>query len=378
LDVVVLRQALLPSLSSERIQMSTTAYPRRQAVANASNDLAATFPTSLEEELNAILRAAGLQGRQARAVAARLGWSGRGVTTLASAGEEEGYTRERVRQLEGRLRRHADATPLPLPLTATALRLVENAAPIARRDVPGKLALAGLSAGQFDLSGVLSAAALGGLEVRVCERDGVVLREGETELADDVGLVATALVARNGAGSVEVLAEHFSDDPDTARLVLEAQSDVVWLDDGREWFLVRGARSPLTNLLRKMLSVAGSLSLADVDDGLQRAFRPVRLPRNVLQRLCETTSWLVVDETLTVTSKVALDETRFLSRLEQAVVRILRANGPELAFSDALRLGEQEGLNPNSVGLYLLRSPVVAKVARGRYVLRGSGAARRC
>ena len=109
----------------------------------------------------------------------------------------------------------------------------------------------------------------------MCERDGVVLREGETELADDVDAVATGLVARNGAGSVEVLAEHFSDDPDAARLVLEAQNDVVWLDDRREWFLVRGARSPLTNMLRKMLSVAGSLSLADVDDGLRRAFRPV-------------------------------------------------------------------------------------------------------
>jgi hypothetical protein len=358
--------------------MSTTAYPRRLAAADASNDLSTTFPTSLEEELGSILRAAGLQGRQARAVATRLGWSGRGVTTLASAGEEEGYTRERVRQLEGRLRRHADASPLPLPLTATALRLVENAAPIARRDVPGKLALAGLSAGPFDLSGVLSAAELGGLEVRVCERDGVVLREGDTGLANDVDAVATGLVARNGAGSIEGLAEHFSDDPDAARLVLEAQNDVVWLDDRREWFLVRGARSPLTNMLRKMLSVAGSLSLADVDDGLQRAFRPVCLPRDVLLRVCETTSWLVVDETHMVTSKVALDETRFLSKLEQAVVRIIRANGPELTFSAALRLGEREGLNPNSVGLYLLRSPVFEKVARGRYVVRGSAAERQC
>ena len=199
---------------------------------DASNDLAATFPTSLEEELSAILRAAGLRGRQARAVATRLGWSGRGVTTLASAGEEEGYTRERVRQLEGRLRRHADASPLPLPLTATALRLVENAAPIARRDVPGRLALAGLSAAPFDLSGILSAAELGGLEVRVCERDGVVLRDGR----DRVGTRAStrsrpALVTRNGAGSVELLAEHFSDDPEAARLVLDAQSDIVWLDD---------------------------------------------------------------------------------------------------------------------------------------------------
>ena len=59
--------------------MSTTAYPRRHAAADGSNDPAAAFPTSLEEELAAILRAAGLRGRQARAVATRLGWSGRGA-----------------------------------------------------------------------------------------------------------------------------------------------------------------------------------------------------------------------------------------------------------------------------------------------------------
>ena len=156
-----------------------------------------------------------------------------------------------------------------------------------------------------------------------------MLRKGETELAAAVDSVATGLVTRNGAGSVEVLAEHFRDEPEAARLVLDAQNDIVWLDDEREWFLVRGARSPLgSNMLRKMLSVAGSLSLAEVDDGLQRAFRPVRLPRNVLLRVCESTSWLVVDESHVVTSKVALDETRLLSRLEQAVSRSSASTGP--------------------------------------------------
>jgi len=62
--------------------------------------------TGLEHELAAVLVAARLEGRQGRVVARRLGWDGHGPTTLAAAGGAEGYTRERVRQLEERLKRH--------------------------------------------------------------------------------------------------------------------------------------------------------------------------------------------------------------------------------------------------------------------------------
>jgi hypothetical protein len=331
------------------------------------------FATSLEEELASVLRESGLRGRQARAVARRLGWSGHGATTLAEAAAEEGYTRERVRQLEDRLRRHAKETPLSLPLTAAALRLAENAAPVAYSQVRKDIAHAGLSAAPFDLSGVLSAAELGRLDIRVCERDGVVLREGDAAFAGDVGSVANKLVKRNGAGTVAALAGHFpGDEPaGTARRVLAAQSNVIWLDDRREWFLVRGVRTPVGNALRKMLSVSPSLTLADVDEGLRRSFRPVKLPPDVLLQVCESTPWLTVHDGHTVTAKIALDEARFLSSLERSLARIFREAGPVLSFSAALRLGEQSGLNPNSVGLYLLRSPVLRKVARGRYRLCG-------
>jgi hypothetical protein len=351
----------------------TSAVRQRRPALVAVPETRHAFSTSLEEELAAVLRESGLRGRQARAVARRLGWNGRGATTLARAAAEEGYTRERVRQLEDRLRRHAEETPLSLPLTAAALRLVENAAPVAYSQVRKDIAHAGLSAAPFDLSGVLSAAELGRLEIRVCERDGVVMREGEVELAGDVGSVANKLVKRNGAGTVAAVAGHFADGATsgTARQVLAAQGDVIWLDDRREWFLVRGVRTPVGNALRKMLSVSPSLSLADVDDGLRRSFRPVRLPQDVLLRVCESIPWLTVDAASTVTAKIALDEARFLSSLELAVVRIFRTAGPVLSFSAALRLGEQDGLNPNSVGLYLLRSPVLRKVARGRYTLCG-------
>jgi hypothetical protein len=333
------------------------------------------FAGSLEQELALVLRSAGLRGRQARAVATRLGWDGEGTTTLALAGEAEGYTRERVRQLETRLRRHAEVSSLSLPLTAAALRFVENAAPVARSRVPHMLAHAGLAARPFDVSGLLSAAELGRLDVRFLDRDGVLVRRRQAELTLVLGSAAQTLVRRNGAGTVEQVAERSpgDGDRDTARKLLDAHNDVIWLDDSREWFVVRGVRTPFANAMRKMLSVSGSLSLADVDEGLRRAFRPIRLPEGVLLRLCRSTPWLrVAEDGQRVAATRPLDDGRALSPLERALVEVFRAEGPVLAFSAAVSLGAHRGLNRNSVGYYLCHSPVLKTIARGRYTLRGA------
>ena len=110
--------------------------------------------TTLEQELTHVLTAAGLDGRQVRVVARRLGWDGHGVTTLAAAGGAEGYTRERVRQLEKRVKGHLAKGATPLPLTAAALDVVRAAAPSPRPDVARTLMERGLSARPFDPAGV--------------------------------------------------------------------------------------------------------------------------------------------------------------------------------------------------------------------------------
>src|ERR1700760_2060760 len=68
-------------------------HPEREAFAMSIAHVD-DFAPSIEEELHEVLVAAGLQGRQARAVAARLGWDGRGGCTLAVAARVEGYSRE--------------------------------------------------------------------------------------------------------------------------------------------------------------------------------------------------------------------------------------------------------------------------------------------
>jgi hypothetical protein len=133
---------------------------------------------TLEQELAKLLRSVKLQDRQARAVAVRLGWDGAGTSSLATAAATEGYSRERVRQLEERVRANAPDVEAHAIRTEAALRLIEELAPIATPDVGAHLVLARLSHRRFELSGLLSAAEILGLDHRLVEQDGVVVLQG--------------------------------------------------------------------------------------------------------------------------------------------------------------------------------------------------------
>ncbi len=133
---------------------------------------------ALEVELAGILHSANLHGRQARAVAARLGWDGQGGCTLALAAKSEGYSRERVRQLEERVRSSPDRSLPHAFAVEAALRLIESAAPIDLRDASVLLAERGVSRCPFQVEGLLSAADIVDAEHSLRIRDGMVVRWG--------------------------------------------------------------------------------------------------------------------------------------------------------------------------------------------------------
>jgi len=330
----------------------------------------------LEQELAAVLVAARLEGRQGRVVARRLGWDGHGPTTLAAAGGAEGYSRERVRQLEDRLKRHLADGRTAMPLTKEALRIIEGAAPSPQSDLARTLMEQGLSARPFDPAGVISAGELGGLRVDVLALDGVVVRKDGAALPERAVSLARALVARQGATSVSELTRRLEGSglsPAALRRLLEHRAEVTWLDQRREWLVVPGKRSRAGTGLRKMLSIARSLSLADIDEGLRRSARPVTLPRAILRSMCETLDWIALDHRSdAVTATVRLDPARTLSPLERELVRIFRTDGPVLRFGRAVQLAADAGINPTSAGLYLNRTPVLQTISRGRYAVRGA------
>jgi len=334
-------------------------------------------PQTLENELADLLRSAKLEGRQARAVAARLGWDGGGARTLAAAAAPEGYSRERVRQLEERVRAHVRRSPPRTSVTETALRLIEDAAPLASRDAAARLATAGVSQRPFDVEGVLSAAELLGLVHCVETGEGVILRPDQAQLRAKAALLARRLVVRNGAGNINALGLDLGGGTTATdvRLFLELCGDVTWLDDHRTWFTIPDAVGRAIRTLRKMLSIAPSLTVSDIDNGLRRSLRPVVLPQEIVRLLCESQRWLRVDrEEDTVTTTTPLDQARVLSPIERKLVAMFRRAGPTLTFSRALALAERDDISLGSLRFYLSRTPLLHSRARGHYTLVGQAA----
>jgi hypothetical protein len=333
----------------------------------------------LERELAALLHDVGLAGRQADAVAARLGWDGNGTATLERAAGDHGYSRERVRQLEARVRQHVAGEHPKLPVVEAALDVVEASAPDDRRHVARLLAAEGLAAGSFDPAGVLVASTLVGQRPGVRVEGRIVrLRHG---VAPDAALLsaARALAAGHGEVSVDLLARCSGFATDRVRRLLTERDEVQWLGPDRAALGLRSAALDrrVARILPKLLSVARLLSLSEIDDALRRTFNPIVLPLRVLWDVCESIPWLLVDgDRSTVTSLVRFEPQRVLSPIELAIARIfegriLAGKGPVLSFSQVVELTREEGLNRNSVGVYLTRTPILKTLGRGRYALRG-------
>ncbi len=324
---------------------------------------------TLEQELLTLLHDLRCSPRQARALSIRLGWDGAGGATLAEAADAEGYSRERVRQLEERVRVRMAAAPPPLPSTRRAVDLIAALAPAPREAIAERLVAVGIAERPFEPEGVLRAAELAGLAVPVVVDGAYVLA------ADDVGLVAAArgfvarLARRSGPVRVRAVAARLGADLDAVRLILDVQADTRWLDPDREWLALPHARSRPGRAIEKMLAVAGPLPLAELDDGLRRSVQPLFLPRDLLRAWCRVLPWLELDpETDVVRPRLPLDPRRVLTPLERALVAIVREQ-PHLRASQVGRVAGEAGLNPTSAMIYLSRSPLFRTVARGRYAL---------
>jgi hypothetical protein len=331
---------------------------------------------TLERELLDVLRSASLDERQSAAVAGRLGWDGRGATTLQQAALSTGYTRERVRQLEASFRERA-TRDRQLPLLERAIAVVEASAPDARSHVALTLQERGVSGAPFEPSGVLTAAMFFNLPTIASVRGGFVESSAARNPARSLVSSARRLVAARGAISVVEVARASGVEPARARRLLDECPDVVWLDQDCSWLGLRvpNTRRRLDGILRKMLAVSRSLTLAEAGDGLRRSYRPVVLPSPVLRRLFETVSWLQIDDRRgTIKSELEFDRGRELSPVEERLIDLFVEHGPTLAFAQTVKLGATLGLNKNTVGYYLAHAPIIKSVRPGRYSLRGLGA----
>jgi hypothetical protein len=342
-------------------------------VLRMARELAASAPgTTVEDELSRILDEAQLNGRQRQIIGRRLGWDGNGGMTLEAAANGE-VTRERVRQLEERVRQASAAKWLPV--VEAALELLAARAPMTNDDAADLLAAEGLTGSPFDPVGLINAARFAGIDEPVSFAAGCIFAGDQQEDAARVASAARKVVSRNGAASIGATVDLVHDPPldaDVVRRVLALDPETRWLDAEREWLFLPTARNRAANHLRKMLAVAPSQSVTDIREGFRRYDgREVILPRDVVRELCKCFDWVSV-EGERVAASIPLDYRAVLENTEETLVDIFREHGPVLDRATAVDLGERHGLDRTTTGLYLGWSPVIERIATNRYTLRGA------
>jgi hypothetical protein len=322
-----------------------------------------------------------VSARHVEAIMMRLGWEGMGGATLEEAGEVAGVTRERVRQIQKRLEEALDLVSY-VPALDRAIEALDRAADTFEPDAASLLRREGITFDSFLPAGVVSAAKLLGRSYRfeVGPDKISVQLPGDTKTKvyrsalrslSNVNYIASVLELQARIGEAE------GEEPplETVRAYLERHPNVVWLDDNHSWFWVRQAegRNRIVRQIRKMLAVAGSLSLEALREGVLRNHRTRNtvLPRTVLLGLCRAAGFQVRDHIVSASEPVTLSDALGGGN-ERTIVEVLKSHGGVMRGTDLEAESLERGLNRHSFWVYITYSPVLERVAPSVYALRGA------
>lgn len=338
----------------------------------------------LRDELSSLVAAIVPAEKGQEMVADRLGLGGQAAMTLQEAGDRSGVTRERVRQVENRFHQAVNECTPWTPVLDRVLRRLTVDAPTPLSERWRELESDGVVGAEVSPRSVGAAAtALGKhLDVVIDEaHDLIIPGRFDPEVADRLASCARALVSHWGATTIDELLADVSGqgievNASLARLLVQRIHGFSWLDEPTGWFWVRGTgRNRLLNQVEKVMSVAGSITIGELRDGVGRhhrmqGFRP---PREVLAQLCEQTGLYRREGDRLIGGPDLPDWKDVLGANERALVEVLFAHGP-LMRRDELeqRVVDERGLNRSSFYVYLGYSPVIQRFAPSVYGLRGA------
>lgn len=365
---------------------------------------------SLEDELFEVIHTAFAKPskagteRNAKAIARRYGWDGRGGSTLEEIAGEFGLSRERIRQIcepiEAALK-SLEQQRLFAPVLQRALDFIAAQAPLTTEAMAMQLANSGLAKSALPIKMLLHLAkSLGcvtSVSIELINGQSFVVRSA-TDIATITAMMAQdlkqsavislarKLIRRQGAATVEALVAQLNApqganetgtasrfDLDFTVQALTSQADFAWLDPVPGWFwFAKSPRNGLLAQIEKVLAAAERIQVADLRRALARTYRrdDSALPQQVLLELCrQFPSCQVAGET--IAAAASADLWSALSPTEQSMVRILKEQGPLMqraAFEErCLKLNVPRA----TFYMYLDTSSVIQRYARGVYGLPG-------
>ena len=329
-------------------------------------------------------------GRTARLAVRHWGWDGRGGATLEVTGRElGGITRERVRQLCERLTTRLADAEVGAPALERALVLAAHAAPTTANDLARRLADERVSVRPFDPAGLLTAAATLGREptfaLETVKDVRVVLPDPPDPAGDTVAVIAAvvdtarAVVRRAGAARVSEVTGRVAADlavwvaDELVTAVVSELEDFVWLERRTGWFsLPSVAKNAVASRVAKVLSISGTIRLADLHAGVRRdeRMREFVMPEYILAELCERLPGLRVDGDLVSTERRQAPED-VLETTELTLLRALIEAGGQAERHELEAACLAAGMKLASFNNRVAYSPIIADLGHGRYGLRG-------
>lgn len=367
---------------------ATSATEARQreivaAIERLENDASRAQAGSLQEEMRQLAYALTGKSSGAEMVTRRLGLDGRAPMTLDEAGKLCGVTRERVRQVEKALRTSLEERGGAwTPVLNQAIGVIDDVKPATSATIERALDDEGLIEGPFCTHALFRAAETFGFEHDLgTGSSGVYFTSKDAQsVAQTLGPVARRLVEHWGATTTDDVVAALASggqavDEQTIVLLLEELPGFGWLERDRGWFwLANVKRNRLLNQIEKVMTVAGSIDLAELRDGVGRPHRMkgFRPPRRVLGALCEATGLYQVADGRVRGGPDLPDWRDVLGANERMLVEVLFDHGPVMQRSDLEAELVGRGFNRNSFYVYLTYSAFLRRFAPGVFGLRGA------
>ena len=352
-----------------------------------------TLESALDRLLKSILRNYSVPHLEA--LQSRLGWNCEEPITLQRAGKLAGITRERVRQIEARVKRLAGSNvPTVVYRMADQLPTLE---PELWSSISRRLLNRGITNSDWSAKSVKSVLdqcgftdwlfVEGARDSIVGPVDDEILRQ----LPEIVGIARRACRA-SGAVSLDYILKCLPVGVPMSILrdMLHCARDIEFITPDFCWVPRTPAkRVRIQNVTKKMLSINRPLKIGDIREGLRRKFsfrnktgsakyEGVVPPDNVLVALFRMyPSFRVFDEE-TVDFIGELSQEQELTRPERAIVDAFKQYRTDALDRQTIKeYGDDRGINMSSLEVEMTYSPIVVQVKQNVWRLVGSNVSQR-
>jgi len=318
--------------------------------------------------------------RDRQIVAKYFGLCGEPIATLEEIGGVFRITRERVRQVvsrrTGNLKKLRSASVVKAVLAA-----VQEGVPCAATDLEKSLVAQRLIEKKTRAAGVIRT-----LDAISCDlkylvigppEHQVIIAADDAEVARRIESAAKAHLRKLGCSSIQSIVDQLSSKAEVSyefvEAVIQSLPGFRWLEREIGWFwLQMQCRNPLRKQIRKVLSVAHVIGIAELRGALRRDYRRYAIPPvRILREFCRQ-----IPECHVYGDQIVADQFEqaedVLRGDELILVRLLLRHGPVCKRKQLQRLARAAGVSAPSFWRCVNYCPTISRFAEGVYGLTGA------